>query len=74
MRAKKANLHSRPAWFQKEKIMYVYKKAREFGFDVDHVVPLVSPLVCGLHVWENLQLMDSTCNKQKGNKEWPDMP
>lgn len=63
-----------PPWAEKEKIALVYRKAQEFGFEVDHVVPLQNPNVCGLHVWANLQLLTKSDNSAKGNRVWPDMP
>lgn len=66
--------HLAPAWGSPELIKIVYQKAREFGFEVDHVVPLKHPLVCGLHVWPNLQLLDLNLNRAKRNFAWPDMP
>lgn len=38
------------------------------GFDLDHVVPLHHPLVCGLHVPWNLQLLTKAANRCKGNQ------
>lgn len=43
-------------------------------WQVDHIVPLQSPLVCGLHCEANLQVILSTSNASKGNRYWPDMP
>jgi 5-methylcytosine-specific restriction endonuclease McrA len=63
-----------PVWGDKEKIRLVYQKAKEWGFEVDHVVPIKNEIVCGLHVWANLQLLDKKSNMAKGNKVWPDMP
>jgi hypothetical protein len=67
-------LAATPLWFEKEKIQIVYKKAKEFGFAVDHIVPLKGETVCGLHCWANLQLLDPLLNSSKSNKHWPDMP
>lgn len=63
-----------PLWGEEGRIRVVYGKAREYGFEVDHIVPLNHPLVCGLHVWANLQLLDRNLNRAKRNKTWPDMP
>lgn len=35
--------------------------------EVDHIIPLNNELVCGLHVWENLQLLSVGQNRAKGN-------
>ena len=61
-----------PPWFEKEKVALVYKKAKEWGFAVDHIVPLQGKNVCGLHCWANLQLLDQSLNSAKGNREFPD--
>lgn len=63
-----AKLRATPPWYEVEAIKDVYKEARYFGMHVDHIVPLIHPLVCGLHVWENLQLLNPTDNYSKGNK------
>lgn len=44
------------------------------AWEVDHIVPLNSNLVCGLH-WEgNLQVIPAAANLAKKNFWWPDMP
>lgn len=63
-----------PKWYNKAKVNKLYSKAREMGLTVDHIVPLKSNLVCGLHCWHNLQLLDQSENSSKGNYHWPDMP
>lgn len=63
-----------PRWFESELVAKVYEKARFNSMHVDHIVPLKSNLVCGLHCWHNLQLIDSSHNASKGNRYWPDMP
>ena len=45
-----------------------------FRWQVDHIVPLQSLVVCGLHVHNNLQVIPATANAKKGNRHWPGMP
>ena len=73
-------LHATPSWADEFIIEEIYDlavrrtKATGFKWQVDHIVPLQSKLVCGLH-WElNLQVIPETVNKSKGNRFWPDMP
>ena len=66
-----------PAWADVDEIKVFYQAAavrRSAGFkcEVDHIVPLRSPYVCGLHVPAHLQLLESRSNKAKGNRHWPD--
>lgn len=63
-----------PIWADKNKIGIIYAKAREWKMDVDHIIPLQSKIVCGLHTWDNLQLLHSSQNSSKQNLHWPDMP
>ena len=63
-----------PSWANKDSIREIYKAASELGFDVDHIVPLRSKIVCGLHCEANLQILPPLDNKSKGNRYWPDMP
>lgn len=43
-------------------------------FEVDHIVPLRSKVVCGLHNEHNLRVIPAIENNRKGNRRWPDMP
>ena len=63
-----------PAWADHAAIRDIYKVAGKRGLHVDHIVPLRSRLVCGLHVEHNLQLLTPRENALKGNRFWPDMP
>lgn len=40
---------------------------------VDHIVPLIHPLVCGLHCEDNLEITTLAANIQKSNNWWPGM-
>lgn len=42
-------------------------------FHVDHMVPLTSEFVCGMHVSYNLQVLLGKENSAKRNHYWPDM-
>lgn len=75
-----AKLHATPTWVNQFFVDEVYDlaerrtKATGFKWQVDHIVPLQSKVVCGLH-WEmNLQILPEVVNKSKGNRWWPDMP
>lgn len=63
-----------PKWADHSKIKEVYEAAYFLSLEVDHIVPLRSPLVCGLHVEHNLQLLTREANLAKSNRWWPDMP
>lgn len=69
-----------PKWANLEAVAEVYRVARAASevfsepFEVDHIVPLQSLLVCGLHWEANLRVIPRTDNKLKSNRVWPDMP
>ena len=62
-----------PLWFDLEKVKYIYKLAKEGDLVVDHIVPLNSKEVCGLHVQDNLRCISAELNTRKSNSYWPDM-
>lgn len=62
-----ARLNATPSWGQ-DGIAEVYLEANSFGLTVDHIVPLQGKLVCGLHVWDNLQLLTASANNFKRHK------
>lgn len=49
------------------------KQLLNTDFNVDHIVPLRSEFVCGLHCMSNLRILPAKTNKQKLNLHWPDM-
>ena len=67
-------IKSVPKWADHEAIERIYERAKSMGMHVDHIVPLQSPVVCGLHCEANLQLLPPEENWSKHNKHWPDMP
>jgi len=42
-------------------------------YEVDHIYPLQSKWMCGLHCEANLQILTESQNASKGNRWWPGM-
>lgn len=70
-----------PKWADRKAICKVYvealRKKVETGVQhsVDHIVPLNHPLVCGLHVDNNLRVLPLEENMRRSNNGWwPDAP
>ena len=64
---------SMPLWADKKEIQAIYIKAKQLTketgikHEVDHIIPSNHPLVCGLHVESNLQILTETDNIIKSN-------
>ena len=71
---KAQQLNAVPKWADLSKIKDLYREAHQKQLQVDHIVPLTHPLVCGLHCEDNLQLLLGCDNQAKGNRYWKDMP
>lgn len=66
--------HAMPSWADLDKIKELYRYSRfltestGIRHEVDHIIPLVSDIVCGLH-WEvNMQVITMQENRRKTNK------
>lgn len=68
-----------PTWADLISVRVFYAEAKRLTQEtgelhvVDHIVPKINPLVCGLHVPANLQVLHWRVNTQKANLWWPDM-
>jgi hypothetical protein len=75
-----AKVGATPAWandfFIKEAYHLANLRSKLTGYKwhVDHIVPLQSAIVCGLHVENNLRVIPASVNQSKNNRHWPDMP
>lgn len=62
------------SWANKKSIKSLYKEAQDLTLltgiqhHVDHIIPLMSDIVCGLHCEQNLRVITATENISKHNK------
>lgn len=79
VRRKRAIEGATPAWSDRNKVLEIYEQARKVSeltgiqHHVDHVVPLTSKKVCGLHNEFNLRVIPAIDNLKKHNRTWPSM-
>ena len=75
-----SQLKATPCWANMKAIKSAYRMAKKLSestgtaYHVDHIVPLRSKHVCGLHCEANLRVIPGSENQAKGNRRWPDMP
>lgn len=66
-------INATPKWVnkkEKEKIINLYKNCKK-GYHIDHIIPLKNKYVCGLHTFNNLQILKAKDNIYKSNKFIP---
>ena len=61
-----AKLQATPAWYEKELVTEIYKQS-SIETHIDHIIPLVNKMVCGLHCIDNLQAISAKENLSKSN-------
>jgi hypothetical protein len=62
------------AFSEARELCNLRKEVTGYDWEVDHVVPLISDKVCGLHKWTNFAVIPASVNRSKRNVYWPDMP
>jgi len=73
-RRRALKINATPTWADKCKIKAIYIESADktvstgVKHNVDHIVPLNSDKVCGLHCEDNLQIILATDNVKKSNK------
>ena len=78
----RARYTATPDWLNAEDRARMFRMAQEVKrrralgekVELDHIVPLKSPDVCGLHVPWNLQIITQDENRLKSNNQWPGGP
>lgn len=76
-RHRAAKMKACPSWANLQEIGLIYAEAqrisRETGIKhhVDHIYPLQSKWLCGLHVPLNLRVIPASDNMSKSNRHWP---
>ena len=65
-----AKYQQTPRWANEERIKEMYSFSSK-EVNVDHIIPLIHPLVCGLHCEDNLKPIPAKENLKKHNKFYP---
>lgn len=69
----KGRTEQTPKWSDIDEMNNIYQLAKEKGLEVDHIVPITHPKVCGLHTQDNLRCIPKQLNRSKRNRYWADM-
>jgi hypothetical protein len=70
-RRRSSVLKATPPWAEYDQIIKIYQEARRLTVqtgiphEVDHIIPLKSKIVCGLHCMSNLQILTADENNKK---------
>ena len=67
---------AQPPWANRNEINAIYREAKERrrngeNVQVDHIFPLQSKWICGLHVHTNLVIIPAERNRAKSNTSFP---
>jgi len=80
LRKQHINGKATPLWVDMNAVNKIYEKrdyfnniAGQYLFVVDHIVPLKSNFVCGLHTEHNLRVVHRSKNGRKLNRSWPNV-
>lgn len=66
--------YATPSWANKDLIAEIYAECKRLSLatgvkhQVDHIIPVKHPLVCGLHVENNLRIIGAFENNIKSNE------
>jgi len=69
-RRRAQRLRATPSWVNNKELQLIYETCPT-GHEVDHIIPLRHPLVCGLHVPWNLEHLTAEENRKKSNNFEP---
>lgn len=76
-RRRASELNATPAWYgeldefvlmQAYELCQMRKECSGVKWQIDHMIPLQAKNVCGLHVWNNFQVIPACVNAAKRNK------
>lgn len=74
-----AIIEATPIWANSRAMQEFYNSSAALSmhtgewYEVDHIVPIQSNYVCGLHCEANLRIIAKVENRSKSNRYWPDM-